>query len=246
MTAPIAGGRVLIVDDARLNRSILVRALANQGHEAVEAENGRVALGLLEDPHGRPIDVVLLDLEMPELDGYETLRLIRTNEALRHIPVIVISAVDDLASVVRCIEMGAADYLPKPFNGAILRARVSTSLQAKRARDLELEYLEQVGRVTGAAVAVETDQFDPSSLDAVSARSDALGQLARTFQLMAREVRAREERLRAQVRELSIEIDEVRQAQRVAEITDTDYFRGLRGRAAELRRIVDGPAPSDR
>ena len=245
MTATAAGGRILVVDDARLNRSILVRALANQGHEAVEAENGRVALELLEDPQGPPIDVVLLDLEMPELDGYETLRLIRSNEALRHIPVIVVSAVDELGSVVRCIEMGAADYLPKPFNVAIFRARVSTSLKAKRARDLELEYLEQVARVTGAAFAVESGQFDPTSLDMVSARSDALGQLARTFQLMAREVRAREERLRAQVRELTIEIDEVRQAQRVAEITDTDYFRGLRGRAAELRRIVDGPAPSD-
>ena len=245
MTATAPGGRVLVVDDARLNRSILARALANQGHEAVEAENGRVALELLEDPQGPPIDVVLLDLEMPELDGYETLRHIRANEALRHIPVIVISAVDELASVVRCIEMGAADYLPKPFNASILRARVSTSLQAKRARDLELEYLEQVGRVTGAAVAVESDQFDPSSLDTVSARSDALGQLARTFQLMAREVRAREERLRAQVRELTIEIDEARQAQRVAEITDTDYFRGLRSRAAELRQIVDGPAAID-
>ena len=245
MTTTAPGGRILVVDDARLNRSILLRALANQGHEAVEAANGRVALELLEDPQGPPIDVVLLDLEMPELDGYETLRLIRTNEALRHIPVIVISAVDELASVVRCIEMGAADYLPKPFNASILRARVSTSLQAKRARDLELEYLEQVGRVTGAAVAVESDQFDPTSLDTVSARSDALGQLARTFQLMAREVRAREERLRAQVRELTIEIDEARQAQRVAEITDTDYFRGLRSRAAELRRIVDGPTPGD-
>jgi two-component system cell cycle response regulator len=235
-----SGGRVLVVDDARLNRTILVRALANQGHEAIEAENGRVALEILGSPGRPPVDVVLLDLEMPELDGYETLRLIRADDTLRHVPVIVISAVDELESVVRCIEMGAADYLPKPFNAAILRARVSTSLQAKRARDLELEYLEQVGRVTSAAVAVESDAFDPASLEGVAARPDALGQLARTFQLMAREVRAREDRLRAQVRELTIEIDEARQAQRVAEITDTDYFRGLRSRAAELRKTVDG------
>ena len=234
-------GRVLVVEDARINRAILVRALEAQGLEAVEAENGRQALEVLGDVNARQIDVVLLDLEMPELDGYETLRRIRAVDALRHVPVIVISAVDELSSVVRCIEMGAADYLPKPFNAAILRARVSTSLQAKRARDLELEYLEQVARVTDAAVAVESDAFDPASLETVAARPDALGQLARTFQAMAVEVRAREDRLRAQVRELTIEIDEARQAQRVAEITDTDYFRGLRSRAAELRRIVDAP-----
>ncbi len=239
MTA--GAGRVLVVEDARLNRAILVRALEAQGHEAIEAENGRQALEVLGDANPRQIDVVLLDLEMPELDGYETLRRIRAVDALRHVPVIVISAVDELSSVVRCIEMGAADYLPKPFNAAILRARVSTSLQAKRARDLELEYLEQVSRVTDAAVAVESDAFDPASLEPVASRPDALGQLARTFQAMAVEVRAREERLRAQVRELTIEIDEARQAQRVAEITDTDYFRGLRSRAAELRRIVDAP-----
>lgn len=236
-------GRVLVVEDARVNRSILVRALKAQGLEALEAENGRQALEVL-DADRAGIDVVLLDLEMPELDGYETLRRIRADEALRHVPVIVISAVDELDSVVRCIEMGAADYLPKPFNAAILRARVSTSLQAKRARDLELEYLEQVGRVIDAATAVETDAFVAGSLDPVAARPDALGQLARTFQAMALEVRAREDRLRAQVRELTIEIDEARQAQRVTEITDTDYFRGLRSRAAELRRIVDA-RPAD-
>ncbi len=240
-----AAGRVLVVEDARLNRAILVRALEAQGYEAVEAENGVRALEVLSGADGGRIDVVLLDLEMPELDGYETLRRIRGDDALRHVPVIVISAVDELASVVRCIEMGAADYLPKPFNAAVLRARVSTSLQAKRARDLELEYLEQVARVTDAAVAVESDAFDPASLDPVAARPDALGQLARTFQAMAVEVRAREERLRAQVRELTIEIDEARQAQRVAEITDTDYFRGLRSRAAELRRIVDAPGTAE-
>jgi DNA-binding response OmpR family regulator len=238
-------GRVLVVEDARINRAILVRALEAQGLEALEAENGRQALEVLGDVNEQRVDVVLLDLEMPELDGYETLRRIRAVDALRHVPVIVISAVDELSSVVRCIEMGAADYLPKPFNAAILRARVSTSLQAKRARDLELEYLEQVARVTDAAVAVESDAFDPVSLQPVASRPDALGQLARTFQAMAVEVRAREERLRAQVRELTIEIDEARQAQRVAEITDTDYFRGLRSRAAELRRIVDAPGAQE-
>ena len=139
-------GRVLVVDDTRLNRTILARALETQGHEVVEAENGRVAMDLLQAEGASGIDVILLDLEMPEMDGYETLRRIKASEAIGHLPVIVISAVDELDSVVRCIEMGAADYLPKPFNAAVLRARLSTSLAAKRLRDLERDYLRTIDR----------------------------------------------------------------------------------------------------
>ncbi len=163
---------------------------------------------------------------------------------MRHLPVIIISGVDEVASVVRCIEMGATDYLPKPFQPAILRARLDASLAAKRLRDLELEYLEQVSRVTGAAAALEAGEADLSGLDSVAARDDALGVLARRFESMAREVVAREARLRDQVRELRIEIDHVREAQQVAEITETDFFRDLSGRAAELRRIMRDGDPS--
>ncbi len=234
-------GTILVVDDARLNRTILVHALTKLGYATVEAEDGRVALETIEAATDPPIDVVLLDLLMPEMDGYETLQRIKADERHRDLPIIVISGVDDLDSVVRCIEMGAADYLPKPFDGAILKARVATSLAAKRMRDLELEYLEQVGRLTAAATEVEDGAFDPGILAQVSARDDALGQLARTFERMATEVRAREDRLRAEVRDLRIEIDASRQARKVAEITDTDFFRDLRERAPELRRIVDAP-----
>jgi two-component system cell cycle response regulator len=157
----------------------------------------------------------------------------------------MISGIDDLASVVRCIEMGATDYLQKPFDRAILQARLKSSLAGKRLRDLELEYLEQVGHVISAAAAVEANAFDPADLARVAARDDALGQLARTFQRMALEVRAREERLRQEVRELRIEIDERRQTEKVAEITGTDYFKNLRDRAKELRRIVADPRAMD-
>jgi DNA-binding response OmpR family regulator len=148
-------------------------------------------------------------------------------------------------AAVRSIEMGATDYLPKPFNAALLRARVNASLAGKRLRDLELEYLEQVEHVIGAASALEAGSFDPAMLAAVAARSDALGLLARTFAQMASEVRAREERLRAEVAELRIEIDESRQARHVEEITSTDYFRNLRDRASDLRRIVHDPDRPD-
>jgi DNA-binding response OmpR family regulator len=149
----------------------------------------------------------------------------------------MVSGVEDLETVVRCIEAGATDYLPKPFDAAILRARLKTSLAEKRLRDLEREYLEQVGHVIAAAVALEADEYDPTALVAVAAREDALGQLARTFERMASEVRAREARLRERVRERTIEIDDARQARKVAEITDTDYFKDLRNQADHLRRV---------
>src|SRR5215204_7418135 len=132
---------------------VLTRALNREGYAVATAAHGREALDLLRQPPS--FDVVLLDILMPEVDGYEALLQIKGDETLKHIPVIMITAVDELNSIVRCIELGATDYLPKPFNAAILRARISASLTAKRLRDLELEYLEQVGYITAAAAAVE-------------------------------------------------------------------------------------------
>ncbi len=236
---------VLVADDEPRITKLVSIALSEEGFRVVTANGGEEALAKAEEV--RP-DIVLLDLVMPVMDGYETLARIKAEPSLGHLPVIMISAVDELDSVVRCIEGGATDYLPKPFEAAILRARLTSSLTAKRLRDLELEYLEQVGHVIDAAGALEEDRFDASSLATVGAREDALGRLARTFVRMAGEVRAREDRLRRQVEELRIEIDEARQARQVAEITDTDYFRTLRSRAAELRRIAaaaERPAPTE-
>ena len=223
-----------------MNRMALTRALEVRGHVVHAAVDGVEGMEALR---GGPFDLVLLDIEMPRKDGFETLAEIKSDLALRELPVIVISGIEDTPSVARCIEMGALDHLPKPFEPALLDARIGAALAAKRLRDLELEYLEQVGRVTRAAEALETDAFEAGSLDDVSERSDALGVLARTFVRMASEVRAREEALRRQVRELTIEIDETRQARKVAEITDSDYFRSLRSQAAELRQAVRGDRP---
>lgn len=137
----------LVVDDSRVNRLVLVRQLAELGLESLEAENGADALELLR-AHASAIDLVLLDVLMPELDGYETLAAIKADEALRHVPVIVVSGVEELDSVIRCIELGATDYLPKPINPRILEARVGASLTIKRLRDLEMESHERQRELT--------------------------------------------------------------------------------------------------
>jgi nitrogen fixation/metabolism regulation signal transduction histidine kinase len=108
-----------------------------------------------------------------------------------------------------------------------------------------LDYLEQVNVVMGAAAAVEEDRFEPSSLDELAERDDALGQLARVFQKMAREVRIREEKLKQQVIELKIVLDESRQSKKVSEITESDYFKSLKSEADDLRGIISGSTDSD-
>jgi two-component system cell cycle response regulator len=210
----------------------LKRSLEQQGHTVALAENGRQALEMLAS---QPFDVVLLDLLMPELDGFQVLERMKRDSLQREIPVIVISALEEMESILRCIEMGATDYLTKPFDAALLRARLNASLADKRLRDIELEYLEQVNHVIEAAGAVEAGTFDCDSLNPVAARDDALGQLARVFQNMARQVYAREQSLRQQLQELRIEIDEVKKARQVAEITETEYFRDLCAKAQRLR-----------
>jgi adenylate cyclase len=135
-------GTALVVDDSSVNRLVLVRRLETLGLDVLQAENGRRALDLLTaKPDG--VDVVLLDVLMPELDGYETLAAMKADDATRHIPVLIVSGVEELDSVVRCIELGATDYLPKPINPSILSARINASLAAKRLHDLEQESLEQ-------------------------------------------------------------------------------------------------------
>jgi two-component system, cell cycle response regulator len=227
---------ILVVDDDAINRMLLTRELERAGHRVATAEDGGRALAALA---AEPFDIVLLDVLMPELDGYDTLARIESDEKLRHVPVIMISALEDIDSVVRCIELGAADYLPKPLDPILLRARINGCLTKKRLHDLEVEYIEQVAYVVEAAEAVEHAAFVPESLDAVAERGDALGQLARVFRRMAREVAAREHALEQEVRQLRIEIDAGRAATQVAEITETDYFQELQRKASALRADRD-------
>jgi DNA-binding response OmpR family regulator len=236
-SVPADWGYLLIVDDNEMNRDTLSRHLERQGHTVGVAENGRQALEMVKT---QSFDLVLLDVMMPEMDGYQVLQRLKSDEARRDIPVIMISALDEIESVVRCIEMGAEDYLPKPFDPVLLRARIGACLEKKRLRDQEVEYLRNVACVTAAAAAVEAGEFEPESLADVARRPDNLGQLARVFQRMAREVYAREQRLKQQVQELRIELSQTRQARQVAEITETDYFRQLQAEAQNLRQILEG------
>src|SRR5439155_9048681 len=134
-------GFILVVDDNEMNRDMLCRRLERQGHTVLEAENGRKALEILESVK---VDLVLLDILMPELDGLQTLELLKANPSQRYTPVIMLSALDELDSVVRCIEIGADDYLPKPFKPVLLTARINACLEKKRLRDQEQAYLEQL------------------------------------------------------------------------------------------------------
>src|SRR5207248_637589 len=136
-------GHILVVDDNQINRLVLTRALEAQGHEVATAEQGQQALELLRLKRAPSFDVVLLDILMPEMDGYQTLAQIKEDGTLRHIPVIMISALDEMESVIRCIELGAEDYLPKPFDPVLLRARINACLERKRWRDQEQAYLRQ-------------------------------------------------------------------------------------------------------
>lgn len=138
---PDITGRILVVDDHPDNREVLAKRLERQGHRTAQAEHGRHALEMLATS---PFDLVLLDVMMPEMDGYTALHRMKEDPALRHIPVIMISALDEIESVVRCIETGAEDFLPKPFNPTLLRARIGASLEKKSFRDQEQAYLHTI------------------------------------------------------------------------------------------------------
>jgi len=125
-TLDLNSGAILVVDDNRMNRTKLSISLKQQGHEVTLAEDGEQALEMLDQAS---FDVVLLDIIMPGIDGYKVLERMKNNPGLRHIPVIVISALDEVDSAVRCIEIGAEDYLPKPFNPRELLARIKSILR---------------------------------------------------------------------------------------------------------------------
>jgi len=136
------GEHILVVEDDAFSRKVLIQQLAKERcGRIVEAENGYQAMDILRSCN---VDLVLLDIQMPELDGIAVLRQLKSDPDLRPVPVIVISGVEDISSVVECIELGAEDYLSKPFNPVILRARISASLEKRRLRKAEASHLARI------------------------------------------------------------------------------------------------------
>jgi adenylate cyclase len=140
-TPPNETGRILVVDDNASNRDLLSRRLSHDGHYVARADSGRRALEMLEVEE---FDLILLDLLMPDLNGFQVLELLKADERLHNIPVIMISGLQETDSVIRCIEAGAEDYLVKPFNPVLLRARISACLERKRWRERERRYVERI------------------------------------------------------------------------------------------------------
>jgi adenylate cyclase len=135
---------VLVVDDDPVTRSMLSRSLEQEGHQVTTSQDGRRALDLV---HAERFDVILLDVLMPGLDGYQVLERLKADPKLRHIPVVMVTAVDDIESAVRCIELGADDYLSKPIDPVVLGARINAGLTKKRLHELELKHVEEVDRL---------------------------------------------------------------------------------------------------
>jgi class 3 adenylate cyclase len=133
--------RILVVDDVEANRELLARRLSRDGHVITKADGGRSALEALTSTD---FDLVLLDVMMPDMDGFEVLTRLKADPAIRHLPVIMISALDEIDSIVRCIQAGAEDYLPKPFDPVLLNARIGASLERKWLRDREQAFTQQL------------------------------------------------------------------------------------------------------
>jgi CheY-like chemotaxis protein len=140
-------GEILVIDDDPLDRKVLSVSLTEEGYTVATAENGRVGLQMVRE---KPFDTVLLDLLMPEVDGFDVLKIIKADVRIRHLPVIVISGEEDLAGITRCISIGAEDYMQKPFDPVLLRARVSACVEKKRLRDQEIRQQQDLNELNKA------------------------------------------------------------------------------------------------
>jgi len=161
---------VLVVDDTPANRDILSRRVQREGYRVQTAEHGRDAL---EKLRAEPFDLVLLDVQMPVMDGPQLLEALRNDAELAHLPVIVVSAVDDIDVIVHCLELGAVDYLPKLFKPAVLRARMSAALDRKRLRDAERRHADSLTRELDVARKIQEDFLPESFPTAVGVQLEA-------------------------------------------------------------------------
>jgi class 3 adenylate cyclase len=228
---PVADrGAILVVDDNEDNRDMLARRLGRQGYEVRTAAGGRAALDALAEA---PVDLVLLDVMMPDLDGYEVLRRLKADPARRDIPVLMISALDEMESVIRCIELGAEDYLPKPFDPVLLRARIGACLEKKRLHDQEVRHLAELAewnRTLEQRVAEQVAQLE------------RLGRLKRFFSPQLAEAivaGGAEDPLRTHRREVTVVFLDLHGFTAFAESAEPEEVIGmLREYHAEMGRLI--------
>lgn len=226
-------GRILAVDDDVLNLDLLAQRLSRQGHVVSSAMDGEEALERLRE---RPFDLVLLDVMMPRLDGYGTLLRLKADDQLRSIPVIMISALDELSSVVRCIEAGAEDYLPKPFNPTLLRARIGACLEKKALHDQELElYTSPVHSQPLLDRELQVAQSCVEKLAPGLRHDPQVRPLMEAFQRMTAAVSRRQTDLRATIQDLKIQINRQAVSTQVRTIVADPTFSSLSERARAMR-----------
>ena len=230
--AAVERGAILVVDDNEGNREMLARRLARQGYRVEVAAGGRQALATLET---MPVDLVLLDVMMPEMDGYEVLQRLKADARLRDVPVLMISALDEISSVVRCIELGAEDYLSKPFDPVLLRARVSACLEKKRLHDQEARHgreLAELNRTLEQRVQEQVTQLE------------RLGRLKRFFSPQLAEMivgGGAEDPLKTHRREVTVVFLDLRGFTAFAETSEPEEVMGvLREYHAEMGKLILG------
>jgi class 3 adenylate cyclase len=228
--AGTARGTILVVDDNEDNRDMLARRLRRQGYAVLTAAGGR---GALETLAGTAVDLVLLDVMMPDLDGYAVLQRMKSDAALRDIPVLMISALDQLDSVVRCIQLGAEDYLGKPFEPVLLQARVGACLEKKRLHDQEARHrreLAEWNRTLERRVAEQVAQLE------------RLGRLKRFFSPQLAELivaGGADDPLKTHRREVTVVFVDLRGFTAFAETAEPEEVMGvLREYHAEMGRLI--------
>ena len=227
---PRNAGAILVVDDNEDNRAMLARRLARQGYEVLTAAGGQAALATLA---ARPMDLVLLDVMMPDLDGYAVLQRLKADPALRDIPVLMISALDDMDSVVRCIQLGADDYLGKPFDPVLLQARIGACLEKKRLHDQEARHRREL--------AEWNDTLERRVAEQV-AQLEQLGRLKRFFSPQLAEAivaGGADDPMKTHRREVTVVFLDLRGFTAFAETAEPEEVMGvLREYHAEMGRLI--------
>ena len=232
-TTVAAPGRILVVDDDALNRDVLAERLTRQGHLVTTAIDGEEALAKARQAD---CDLILLDVMMPRLDGYGVLRALKADDRLCFIPVIMVSALDELSSVVRCIANGAQDYLPKPCNATLLKARVGACLREKARHDQEVKlYRDLLQSQQRLERELDRAQQSIATLEPSLREDPRVAPLFKAFTTMTGAVQRRETDLRRTMQGLEIQINRQALNVQVGSIVSDPSFSSLSERARAMR-----------